>query len=105
MELSFRSPAMRARWTDPSAGDLAASEIEAAKQVLEDLAAAACLEDLGFLYDLGYQAGTVTFQGSERVTITCLIDTLRVRVVNDRADLSRVTRVQLVSIDKIGGAS
>lgn len=105
MELSFQSPTLRAHWTDPSPDDLDAGEVEAAKQVLEDLVAAASLEDLGFLYDLGYEAGTVTFDASGRVTITCLVDPARVRVANDRVDLSRVTRVQLVSINKIGGAS
>ncbi len=105
MELSFHSPTLRAYWTDPSPGDVVVDEVEAGKQVLEDLVAATSLEDLGFFYDLGYDAGTVTFDASERVTITCLVDAARVRVVNNRVDLSRVTRVQLVSINKIGGAS
>jgi hypothetical protein len=105
MELSFQSPTLRAHWTNPSLGELGADELEAGKQVIEDLIAATTLEDLRFVYDLGYEAGTVTFDASERVTITCLVDDGRVSVGEDRLDLSGVTRVQLVSINKIGGAS
>ena len=74
MELSFQSPALRAHWTDPSPSDLDAAEFEAGKQVLEDLVAAASLEDLMFLYDLSYDAGTVAFEAGESVTITCLVN-------------------------------
>ncbi|WP_018188535.1 hypothetical protein [Microbacterium sp. 77mftsu3.1] len=105
MELSFLSPALRAYWTEPSPSDKYASAIEAAKHALEDLVAAGSLEDLRFLYDIGYDAGTVTFDTGGGVTITCLVDAARVLIRSDRVDLSRVTRVQLVSIDKIGGAS
>lgn len=105
MELSFQSPTLRAYWTNPSPGELHADEVDAAKQVLEDLAAAASLEDIGFLYDLHYEAGTVTFDAGGRVTVTCSVSVARVSVKSDRVDMSRVTRVQLVSISKFGGAS
>lgn len=105
MELSFQSQALREYWTDPAVGDLMADEVEAGKQVLEDLAAAANLEDLNFLYDLEYNAGTVEFYAHERVTVTCQVDASRVRTENDRVDLSRANRVKLLSIEKLGDAS
>ncbi|WP_150462932.1 hypothetical protein [Nesterenkonia ebinurensis] len=105
MELSFQSPTLRAYWTDPIPGDLDADEIEAGKQVLENLAAASTFEELCFLYELGYKAGAVTFDDGARVTISCLVEASRVRTENGRVDLSRVTRVQLVSINKLGGAA
>lgn len=105
MEVSFQTPELRKYWIDPQGDDLDADTMAIAKQLLEDVATAASPDLLEFVYDVAYRDGTLTFTSDGGVALTCLVDPSRVRAFGDDIDLSHVTRIQVVSIDKIGGGS
>lgn len=104
MEVSFRTRGMRDYWLDPTPDALGLGELAVAKRLIEDLVSVDRLDDLLFIYDLERNGNTLQVV-SAPVVLTCAIDGSRVtRSDVGGSDFSRITRLKVLSVGKIGGA-
>ncbi|MEN2742666.1 hypothetical protein ABCS02_33240 [Microbacterium sp. X-17] len=104
MELSFQSRELRDYWMDPQPNVLSADEIAVAKRLIEDLSSAHRIDELLFLYDIECVGDELQLI-SVPILMLSHVDGSRVRRSDERIlDFSNVTRVKVISIQKIGGA-
>ena len=104
MELSFQSRELRDYWMDPRPDVLSAGEIFVAKRLLEDLVSAHRIDELLFFYDIECVGDELQLI-SIPILLLSHLDGSRVRRSPERPlDFSNVTRVKVISIEKIGGA-